>query len=164
MLALQFFWRNLTFCLWCLVCLPCWPLLCLLCVNPLYLGHCFSCVLFLNPYRFQKIAIFLCHSFGRTHFLHEIGRQISSFRTATQPPRCLWTTHTRELQKSIYSFRFPRRLNPQMQKEKEVVHCSSTPGLEDILAKREHESPLNQGGKQSLGVRGKISPKPLTWR
>ncbi|KAL7978498.1 DNA repair protein SWI5 homolog [Crotalus tigris] len=51
-----------------------------------------------------------------------------------------------------------------MQKGKEVVDCSSTTGLEDILAKQEHESPLNQGGRQNLGLRGKISPRPLTWR
>ncbi|KAM3825438.1 DNA repair protein SWI5 homolog [Vipera latastei] len=51
-----------------------------------------------------------------------------------------------------------------MQKEKEIVDCSSATGLEDILAKQAHESPLNQAGKQNLGLRAKISPQPLTWR
>ncbi|XP_058015612.1 DNA repair protein SWI5 homolog [Ahaetulla prasina] len=53
----------------------------------------------------------------------------------------------------------------QMQKEKGVVaDCSSTTGLGNIPAKQEHESPLNQGGKLNLGLRGKISPKPLIGR
>ncbi|XP_032089548.1 DNA repair protein SWI5 homolog isoform X2 [Thamnophis elegans] len=52
-----------------------------------------------------------------------------------------------------------------MQKEKEVVpDCSSTTGLGNIPAKQEHESLLNQGDKHNLGLRGKISPKPLIWR
>ncbi|XP_070614938.1 DNA repair protein SWI5 homolog [Erythrolamprus reginae] len=56
-------------------------------------------------------------------------------------------------------------MNHPMQKGKEVVaDCSSTTGLENIPAKQEHESPLNQGGKHNLGVRGKMSPKPLIWR
>ncbi|XP_026545315.1 DNA repair protein SWI5 homolog [Notechis scutatus] len=56
-------------------------------------------------------------------------------------------------------------MNRQMQKEKEVVpDCSSTTNLENSLAKQEHESPLNQGGKHNLGLRGKISPQPLIWR
>ncbi|KAM6431297.1 DNA repair protein SWI5 homolog isoform 1-T3 [Liasis olivaceus] len=74
--------------------------------------------------------------------------------------------HTRELQSP---FLLPPSsdccTNPNMEKEKEVVGgCSSTSLLEDMLAKQEHESPLNQGGKQNLGLRGRISPKPLTWR
>uniref|UniRef100_A0A8C6YK87 DNA repair protein SWI5 homolog n=1 Tax=Naja naja TaxID=35670 RepID=A0A8C6YK87_NAJNA len=56
-------------------------------------------------------------------------------------------------------------MNRQMQKEKDVVQdCSSTPSLENSLAKQEHESPLNQGGKHNLGLRGKNSPKPFIWR
>ncbi|XP_063172374.1 DNA repair protein SWI5 homolog [Candoia aspera] len=49
--------------------------------------------------------------------------------------------------------------------QKEVVgNHSSTSALEDTLAEQEHEPPLNQGGKQSLGLRGRVSPKPLIRR